>query len=152
MATPLRSKPAVKPRSAKPLARRPDPRAKATGRSSAPASARVKPRKKAAPPLIQALQLPAPSAATITLTPAQRSALRARAHTLSAVVQLGQAGLTEAVLLEMERALRAHELIKISAPLTAREARATLLATLCTRLQAAAVQQIGKTLVLYRPR
>lgn len=88
----------------------------------------------------------------MALTPAQRSLLRARAHSLSPVVQLGQAGLTEAVLLEMERALRAHELIKISAPLTPREARSTLLSTLCTRLQAAAVQHIGKTLVLYRPR
>ncbi len=152
MVTSHRSNPPAKPRASKPMARKPVTRGQATARSGVAASVTSKVRKKPAPPPVQALQLPAPGPARITLTSAARSALRARAHGLSAVVQLGQAGLTEAVLLEMERALRAHELIKISVPLTAREARSALLATLCARLQAAAVQQIGKILVLYRPR
>lgn len=161
MAIQPRGKPTGKPRSSSPVARKP-----ATRVAARPAASRAAPgrgaslsarsgtpgRKKPAPQPVVALQLPAAGPARVTLTPAQRSALRARAHSLSPVVQLGQAGLTEAVLLEMERALRAHELIKISIPLTEREARAALLTTLCERLLAAAVQQIGKVLVLYRPK
>ncbi len=92
------------------------------------------------------------SGQALFLTPAQRSALRARAHALSPVVMMGQAGLTEAVLLEIEGALKAHELIKIKVAEGDREARAQIQETVCQRLSAAPVQQIGKVLVLYRPR
>ena len=56
------------------------------------------------------------NAKPLQLTPAERSALRARAHALNPVVMVGNAGLTDSVLLE------------------------------------APVQQIGKVLVIYRPR
>ncbi len=49
----------------------------------------------------------------IALTPADRKALRARAHHLDPVVMIGDAGLSRAVLAEADRALGAHELIKI---------------------------------------
>ncbi len=92
------------------------------------------------------------SGQALHLTPAQRSALRARAHALNPVVMLGHAGLTDAVLLEIERALKAHELIKLKVPEGDSTARAAIQAAICQRLSAAPVQQIGKVLVLYRPR
>ena len=49
----------------------------------------------------------------LTLTSAERSALRAQAHELSPVVMIGDAGLTEAIIKETENALNVHQLIKI---------------------------------------
>ena len=49
------------------------------------------------------------------LTPAERKALKARAHKLEPVVQIGAKGLTDEVIAEIDRALRAHELIKVRA-------------------------------------
>ncbi|NDU86246.1 MAG: YhbY family RNA-binding protein [Ferrovum sp.] len=86
------------------------------------------------------------------LSPAQRVALRQKAHALNPVVLLGQAGLTDAVMLEIERALRAHELIKIKAKGSEKEDRTALIDAICSRLSAAPVQQIGKVFVLYRSR
>jgi putative YhbY family RNA-binding protein len=82
----------------------------------------------------------------------ERLALRARAHHLNPVVLLGAAGLTDAVLKETDRALTAHELIKVRVPGEDREAREAICAQLAERLGAARVQIIGKLLVLYRPR
>ena len=95
--------------------------------------------------------LPKPGQA-LFLTPAQRSALRARAHALNPVVMLGQAGLTDPVLLEIDAALKAHELIKLKVSGGDRAAREAIQDAICLRLSAAPVQQIGKVLVLYRPR
>ncbi|NDU86200.1 MAG: YhbY family RNA-binding protein [Ferrovum sp.] len=86
------------------------------------------------------------------LSPAQRVALRQKAHALNPVVLLGQARLTDAVMLEIERALRAHELIKIKAKGSEKEDRTALIEAICLRLSAAPVQQIGKVFVLYRSR
>lgn len=92
------------------------------------------------------------SGQALFLTPTQRSELRARAHALNPVVMLGHAGLTDAVLLEIESALKAHELIKLKISGGDRASRAGIQDTICQRLSAAPVQQIGKVLVLYRPR
>ena len=82
----------------------------------------------------------------------QRLALRAQAHALKPVVLLGAAGLTPAVVREIDRALAAHELIKVRVPGDDRDEREGMLATLAARLDAAPVQAIGKLLVLWRPR
>jgi putative YhbY family RNA-binding protein len=84
------------------------------------------------------------------LSPAQRSALRAQAHALKPVVIIGTQGLTDAVLVEAECHLVAHELIKIRVFSDDREERNAFYAALCERLHAAPVQHIGKLLVLYR--
>ena len=84
------------------------------------------------------------------LTSARRSELRARAHALSPVVIVGDKGLTDAVVAEVDRALKAHELIKVRAATDEREKRAGWMAALCERLDAHAVQSIGKILVLWR--
>jgi putative YhbY family RNA-binding protein len=81
-----------------------------------------------------------------------RLALRARAHHLPPVVLLGAAGLSDAALKEIDRALAAHELVKIRAPGDDRDAREELAAQIADRLHAARIQMIGKTLVMYRPR
>jgi RNA-binding protein len=87
----------------------------------------------------------------IKLTPAQRQYLKSLAHPLSPVVIIGEKGLTEAVLKEAEGALKAHELIKIKAGSDAKETRRQWLEKICRELDATAVQQIGKVLVVYRP-
>jgi putative YhbY family RNA-binding protein len=84
------------------------------------------------------------------LTPARRSELRAEAHSLSPVVMIGDKGLTESIVAEVDRALRAHELIKVKAATDDREARSAWMAQLCERLEAHPVQSIGKILVLWR--
>ena len=81
-----------------------------------------------------------------------RIALRARSHHLDPVVLLGLAGLTDAALREIDRALDAHELIKIRVPGDDRAQRRALLAQIADRLGAAPIQAIGKLLVVYRPR
>ena len=78
--------------------------------------------------------------------------MRARAHALNPVVMIGEAGLTPAVLKEVEIALKSHELIKIRVLGDDREQRAGMIGEICAALDAAPVQQIGKMLVVYRPR
>jgi len=88
----------------------------------------------------------------INLTSTQRRELKARAHLLHPVVMVGNAGLTPSVIREIDVALKSHELIKIRVFGDDRTARATLVDTVCTQLNAATVQHIGKILVFYRPR
>ena len=87
----------------------------------------------------------------LILTSAQRQALKARAHGLRPVVLLGAAGLSEKVVLEIDRALSAHQLIKIKVPGDDRGARTQLGADVAEKLSAANVQSIGKMIVLFRP-
>jgi RNA-binding protein len=84
------------------------------------------------------------------LTPSRRSALRAQAHKLKPVVIIGDKGLTEEVLTEIDRSLKAHELIKVRALSAERDAREEWMDAICERLDAHAVQVIGKVLVIYR--
>jgi len=84
------------------------------------------------------------------ISPAERRALKARAHALDPVVLIGDGGVTEAVVAEIERALAAHELIKVRAGGLEREARALAMAEICERTGAEAVQAIGKVMVLWK--
>ena len=86
------------------------------------------------------------------ITTTQRRALRAAAHGLKPVVSISQKGLTEAVLKEIDRCLKAHELIKVRVYDTERETREELLNAVCSELGATAVQHIGNLLVLWRER
>jgi len=87
----------------------------------------------------------------LTLTPAERKALRGQAHHLDPVVIVGAEGLSAAVLKEADAALKAHGLIKVRMFSDQREQRAAALTKLSEALNAAAVQHIGKLLVLWRP-
>ena len=88
----------------------------------------------------------------LRLTPRQRATLKARAHALEPVVQLGQAGASQSVLAEVDRALTAHGLIKVKLAGADREARDELTTLLCTETGAVEVQQVGRMLTLWRPR
>ena len=86
------------------------------------------------------------------LSPRMRRSLRARAHALKPVILVGEAGISEALIAEAERALDDHELIKVRLPAVDRAARSGLAETLCRALSAAEVQAIGRVRVLYRER
>ena len=86
------------------------------------------------------------------LTPAERQALKGRAHRLHPVVLVGADGLTPAVLAEVAGALKAHELIKIRVMGEDRDARERLLGEVCAATGATPVQHIGRILVVYRAR
>ena len=87
----------------------------------------------------------------LTITSAERRALRARAHHLHPVVTIGQHGLTPSVIREIDVNLRAHELIKVRAFSDIRGERDAMLGQICAKLAAAPVQHIGKLLILWRP-
>lgn len=88
----------------------------------------------------------------LQLSASERSALKARAHALDPVVLVGDAGLSPAVIQEIDRSLTAHELIKIRVCGDDRDARGEILRQICDALGASPVQLIGKVLVVYRPK
>lgn len=87
----------------------------------------------------------------VSLTPRERAHLKGRAHALEPIVQVGQGGLSDAVVVELERALTAHGLIKVRINGTDREARHAIAAAIGPRTDAAVVHQVGKIIVLWRP-
>lgn len=78
-----------------------------------------------------------------------RRKYRSIAHHLKPVVLLGEAGLSDAVIAETDRALNDHELIKIRIS-SDRDERAVQQQQLEERCSAEVVQSIGRTLVLFR--
>lgn len=86
----------------------------------------------------------------IEISPTERRALRAAAHHLKPVVSISQKGLTASVLAEIDRCLKAHELIKLRLYGIEREDREALFAEICNTLSCAEVQHIGNLLVLWR--
>jgi len=87
----------------------------------------------------------------IQLTPSERKDQRALAHHLDPVVFIGGEGLSGPVVREVDQALNAHGLIKVRVFSDDRTARDAMLAALSEQLGAAAIQHIGKLLVLWRP-
>ncbi|WP_047541510.1 ribosome assembly RNA-binding protein YhbY [Methylotenera versatilis] len=84
------------------------------------------------------------------LSTKQIAHLRGLAHSLNPVVMIGNNGLTESVLKEIELNLNAHELIKVQVAGDDRDARKALYLEVCTKTNAVAVHHIGKQLVFYR--
>ncbi len=84
------------------------------------------------------------------ISSAERRALKARAHALDPVVLVGDGGVTDGVVAEVERALAAHELIKVRAGGLERGARELAMAEICERTGAEPVQAIGKVMVLWK--
>ena len=84
------------------------------------------------------------------LTVTERLALKGRAHQLKPTVMIGNAGLTESVLKEIEQTLKLHELIKIRA-MAERQEREAILSEICAKLNVEPVQHIGKILVVFKP-
>ncbi len=76
---------------------------------------------------------------------------RAIGHHLKPVLILGDAGLSDAFIDELEKRLQDHELIKISLNVADRGDREILGTAMAEAVNAYVVQRLGKTLLLYRP-
>ncbi len=87
----------------------------------------------------------------MSLTSSQKKFLRQRAHHLKPVVIIGQHGLGENVLGEIDNALAHHELIKVRVNAADREERQQLINQITEQCQAEQVQLIGHVAVFYRP-
>lgn len=87
-----------------------------------------------------------------TLTSKQRAHLRALAHPLKPIVQVGNEGVSPALLKTVEEAFNTRELLKVKvlegAPEDPRETADLIVAAL---KGVHVAQTIGRTVVLYRP-
>lgn len=86
----------------------------------------------------------------MNLSNKQNQYLKGLAHPLKPVVQLGNNGLTEGVLAEIENALNFHELIKVKVPSDDKEEKQMIMDAIIGETKAVKVQAIGHILVLYR--
>ncbi len=84
------------------------------------------------------------------LTDQQKRHLRGLGHALKPVVILGNAGLTENVLAEIDQALAYHELIKVRINAADREQRAAIIDAICEQTKGHPVQCIGHILLIFR--
>lgn len=83
------------------------------------------------------------------MNPIEKKKLKAQAHPLKPVVMIGQAGLTAAVINEINLALDAHELIKVKIR-AERDERSVIRAQICAETQAELIQSIGQVAVFFR--
>jgi len=85
------------------------------------------------------------------LTSAQTRFLRGQAHGLKPLLQVGGKGISDALVAEVDGALEHHELLKVKVAAEDREVRDALIEQLVQRTDAALVQRIGHTAILFRP-
>ncbi len=78
--------------------------------------------------------------------------LATQASKLNPIILIGNKGLTEAVHLEIERALHDHELIKIRFHSKDREDKKEMTDLICQRHQATLINKIGHVITIYKPR
>jgi len=83
------------------------------------------------------------------LSSKQRKHLRGLAHALEPIVHLGKSGLTEEVVRQVDRALDAHELVKVRF-VAGKEEKRGLVEELGERLGAAVAGVVGHVGILYR--
>jgi len=84
------------------------------------------------------------------LTSKQIKFLKAQAHALHPIVRVGQHGLSDAVIKELDIALNHHELVKIKVAADDRDARETMLLSMKEQTRSQVVQRIGSMVVLFR--
>jgi RNA-binding protein len=87
----------------------------------------------------------------LALTGKQRRKLRAMGHHLSAVVQIGQQGVTPAVIAATEQALYDHELIKVKIA-EGPEDRHEATEHLARETSSEIAQLLGRTALLFKKR
>ncbi|APC91975.1 MULTISPECIES: ribosome assembly RNA-binding protein YhbY [Francisella] len=80
----------------------------------------------------------------------QQQKLKAQAHSLKPVVLMGEKGLTENVMLEVDLALASHQLIKVKAGRLPKEEKQQIASEITKATNSELVQIIGNILVLYR--
>jgi len=86
------------------------------------------------------------------LTGKQRRRLRALGHHLDPVLQVGQDGISDAVVSQADAQLDAHELIKVKIGESSPQDRHEAADMLAARTQAQVAQVLGRTVLLYRQR
>ena len=85
------------------------------------------------------------------LTNNQKKYLRSMAHDLKPFVMIGQHGLSDSVVNELESTLLKHELLKIKLRVSDRKEKQQIVDKIILLSKAALVQVIGGVLVIYRP-
>jgi RNA-binding protein len=88
----------------------------------------------------------------IALAAAQKRYLRTLAHSLKPVILVGAKGVTAGLLTELAGALEHHELIKVKVAAEDRDERDAWIAQIVKSADAALVQRVGNTAVVFRPR
>ncbi len=86
------------------------------------------------------------------LTSKQRAALKAMAHNLEPIIYVGKAGLTDNVIVQVDEALTARELIKGTVQQNAPVTAAQMLEAMAQATGAEPVAASGRKFVLYRAR
>jgi RNA-binding protein len=80
----------------------------------------------------------------------RKKSLRTIGHKLNPIVTIASNGLSEGVLLELNRALDDHELIKVKLGIAERDERKALVAEIVALPNIELIQEIGKVIILYR--
>ena len=86
----------------------------------------------------------------MSLKEQQKRDFRSRGHHLKPVVTIGNAGLTDAVIRELDLSLEHHELMKVRISGAGRDERRRIIDAVCEACDAEAVQAIGNIALLYR--
>jgi len=81
----------------------------------------------------------------------QKRYLKGLAHPLKPVVMIGNKGLTENVLAEIDKALEQHELIKVRVSGLEKEDRAAMVNEITLKTSSNMIVIIGHITVLFRP-
>ena len=85
------------------------------------------------------------------LTNNQKKYLRSMAHDIKPFVMIGQHGLSDSVVNELESTLLKHELLKIKLRVSDRKEKQQIVDKIILLSKAVLVQVIGGVLVIYRP-
>ena len=85
-----------------------------------------------------------------TISKALKIELRANAHHLKPVVMVGQDGITDGVLKEIDINLQAHNLIKVRILAEDSSKNKLISDIICDKLKCHLIQSIGKLLIIYR--
>ncbi len=80
----------------------------------------------------------------------QKKFLRSMGHSLKPIVMIGQHGLSENVLAELESTMTKHELLKIKIRTDDREQKQQMIDQIIKFSQSHLVQVIGNVIVIYR--
>ena len=86
----------------------------------------------------------------MALSANQKRHLRALAHNLKPVVLIGNAGVSEGVINEINSSLEHHELIKVRISGVDRDERAEGIQSICAQTNSELVNTIGHMAILYR--
>jgi RNA-binding protein len=95
-------------------------------------------------------QQPGLNPTAMALNSSEKKQFKAIAHHLNPVIIVGEKGLSEGLISEVERALLDHELIKVKIAIADRDSRTQLTSELIDKTNAELVQTIGKIAVLLK--